>query len=180
MRYFKFLKLSAANPLSADLGNVEYLAYTDDFSDPAADSFRQTLTKVLDKASIELTSDRLHLTRSRKRITRPGSQPCSMRTPHKRMNRCYASWEDGLCKVTDDLAQGERDGFDVDSDYYNRYFDDFGDLRKTGLAIADLTDPTEKFWLEDSEKIHLPVRERIFVVSKLALLNSDLLSQIVH
>lgn len=177
--YFKFLKLSAANPLSADLGDVEYLAYTDDFSDPAADSFRQTLTKVLDKASIELTSDRLHLTRSRKRLH---DQFAALLDAHATQEdepllRFLGGW---ACKVTDDLAQGERDGFDVDSDYYDRCFDDFGDLRKTGLAIADLTDPTEKFWLEDSEKIHLPVRERIFVVSKLALLNSDLLSQIVH
>ncbi len=175
--YFNFLKLSAANPLAADLGDIEYLAYTDNFDDGAVDSFRQTLTQMLDKASMELTSGRLRLARGRKALR---GQLAVLRDAHgtqedQPLLRFLGGW---VHNMADDLAHGEREGFDVDSDYYDRCFDDFGDLRKTGLAIADLTDPTEKFWLKSSHKRHLPVKERIFVVSEFDLLDREELFKI--
>lgn len=177
-QYLRFLRASHEKPTPADLGDVEYLAYDDDLSGARRAQLEARLKKAFATVARRVGGGHVRLEAATKRLF---SRLADIRNAHVSESgapllRFLGGWID---KLAEDLEKGERTGFEVDAEFYDRCFRNFGDLRKDARAVADLTDTIEGFWLEKANQKHLPVLERIFAISAMDLVNTDRIHEIV-
>lgn len=178
--YFASLPTDGGRPLPADLGDVEYLTYNKDlhFLDEK-NCFRGELDALLKNlAESELASGSLSLRRMRYRLSFEIGGLTSRFAPnhpvlHYLVSRCE--------NLLEEAEAGGKTTYLLDARNYSSCLPAFGNWAEEGaLAIADLTDPTERFWHTNPNPKSTKVTERIFLIDSTTFFENEKFSEIAE
>jgi SAM-dependent methyltransferase len=180
--YFALIGKSANKPLPADLGELEYLKYSDDISGPAGkQKFRKDLDRLLDHLEHTTLSLGARLCR-RKQNELHFRSGIILESPQFKQDHPILLFLSGWYgRLAENLQKTGGEVFEIDADYYPSCLAAF--QRWGGgkvWAIADLSDPTERFWHEQPDPQQTSATERIFLLDWPIFFDRSTLSDIVH
>ncbi len=179
--YFEFLGLHGDKPLPADLGDVEFLLYSQDITTPGGkEEFKQRLRNSLDLIRKALPPGIQILQEGRKklddRISLLNKDNHELSDPP--LLRLLGGW---LNQIMGELDIDGNSGFLVHSNYYRSCFKLFSDNeRHRAVAIADHSDSVEDSWVRSPNQTQMSVGERIFMVSGEEFFSDSRLEELFH
>jgi SAM-dependent methyltransferase len=177
--YRSLLRLSADRPLPSDLGDVEWFPYAGSVTTFAEEEqFSQRFFQLLTNLSRgPLSTGRVALSRRIRSLRENVHQVAQGIDPDHPLHYLLSEWCD---YIRHDMVDGAPFTFKLDAYYYSSALPAFANWNEAVLAIADLTDSTERFWHQRPDPLLTAVRERIFVVSRLDLLDMEKLRPLLE
>jgi SAM-dependent methyltransferase len=171
--YFALIGQGRRHPLPADLGDLEYCEYSAT-SVARGGELERRLEEHLSHLALTLSpgTRTLNAALCKVRTSSLLARQKSGLVADPPLLRFLGGWLD---QISRELTAKADHSFEIDSDYYRSCFKEFDTAdRSRVLAIADLSDPTEKFWMSDG--VALPVSKRIFLVRSLDLFDDQKLA----
>jgi SAM-dependent methyltransferase len=163
--YYDFLGISPTTPLPTDLGDIEFIDYSDDINLAGGlTNLEGSIDHALDVISARLPVGMRTLRRGERRLQaktdRLGEATKDIVDPP--LLRLLSGW---LERVVTELGEAGSQGFLVSPKYYPACFAQFRDSeRHAATAIADLSDETEPISVLANAGTNMGVSERIFLI----------------